>query len=112
MLGLIWRESALDDLEAIVDYISERNFAGAESLQLLFEECAERLPTHPFAHRIGSIIGTREAVVHPITFWSTASAQARSKWSTCFTPAANIRLAEWQPPYAIGATQLEWEQEI
>jgi toxin ParE1/3/4 len=65
VLGLIWRESALDDLEAIVDYISERNFAGAEKLQLLFEECAERLPGHPFAHRPGRIAGTREAVVHP-----------------------------------------------
>ena len=65
MLTLIWRESALDDLDAIVDYVGRINFAAAERLEALCEACAERLPDHPYIYRSGRIPGTREAVVHP-----------------------------------------------
>lgn len=65
MLKLAWRESALDDLERLVEYIHGYNPAAAFRLQLLCEDCAERLTEHPYMYRTGRIPGTREAVVHP-----------------------------------------------
>lgn len=65
MISLVWRETALADLEAIHDYISEWNEPAAERLQDIVEACAERLPEHPFLYRPGRVEGTREAVVHP-----------------------------------------------
>ncbi len=63
MLTLLWRASALDDLDQIISYIAERDIAAAERLQLAIEGCAERLPDHPFMYRTGRVAGTREAVV-------------------------------------------------
>lgn len=65
MLKLIWRESALDDLDRIVIYIGQRNFAAALKMQSLIEASAERLIEHPYLYRRGRLPGTREAVVHP-----------------------------------------------
>ena len=65
MLRLIWRAGALDDLEAILTYIAERDITAAERLNASIEACAERLPEHPFMFRPGRVPGTREAVVHP-----------------------------------------------
>ena len=65
MLSLVWRASALDDLETIIAYIAERNADAAERLQAAIEACAERLPRHPFLYRTGRVEGTREAVAHP-----------------------------------------------
>ena len=65
MISLIWRETALADLEAIYDYIAVYDAAAADRLQDLIEACAERLPDHPFMYRPGRLDGTREAVVHP-----------------------------------------------
>jgi toxin ParE1/3/4 len=65
VIALIWRESALDDLEAIQAYIAERNSDAANRLQDAIDACAERLPEHPFLYRPGRVAGTREAVVHP-----------------------------------------------
>jgi addiction module RelE/StbE family toxin len=62
---LVWRASALDDLETIISYIADRNAAAAERLQAAIEACAEGLPQHPFLYRPGRVDGTREAVVHP-----------------------------------------------
>ena len=62
---LAWREQALDDLDAIIDYIRQNNFRSAERMQDLCEACAERLTDHPYMYRAGRIRGTREAVVHP-----------------------------------------------
>lgn len=77
MLNLAWRESARDDLRQIISYIAERDLAAAERLALAVENCAERLPEHPFMYRPGRIAGTREAVVHPnyiLIYRVTASA--------------------------------------
>jgi addiction module RelE/StbE family toxin len=63
--ALVWRETALADLEAIHGYIAERNARAADRLQDVIEACAERLPEHPFMYRPGRAEGTREAVVHP-----------------------------------------------
>lgn len=62
---MVWRASALDDLETIISYIADRNAAAAERLQAAIEACAEGLPQHPFLYRPGRVDGTREAVVHP-----------------------------------------------
>jgi addiction module RelE/StbE family toxin len=64
-LKLVWRASALADLTTIIGYIAERNLSAAEELQGAIENCAERLPEHPFLYRTGRVDGTREAVVHP-----------------------------------------------
>ena len=64
-LKLVWRASALSDLTTIISYIADRNLAAAERLQETIENCAERLPEHPFLYRAGRVDGTREAVVHP-----------------------------------------------
>lgn len=65
MMSLVWRDSALTDLEAIYDYIAVYSPAAADRLQDIIEACAERLPDHPFMFRPGRVDGTREAVVHP-----------------------------------------------
>lgn len=65
MLKLIWRETALNDLDRIILYIGSRNYPAALRLQMLMEDCAERLTHHPYLHRRGRIPETREAVVHP-----------------------------------------------
>jgi addiction module RelE/StbE family toxin len=65
MHKLVWRPEAEADLEAIIDYISDRNAAAALNLRVVIGACAERLSEHPYLHRRGRIPGTREAVVHP-----------------------------------------------
>lgn len=65
MLTLVWRDKALSDLETILSFIADRDVAAADRLQATIENCAERLPSHPFLYRRGRIEGTREAVVHP-----------------------------------------------
>lgn len=65
MLTLVWSEEALDELDAIVEYIGHHSVAAALKLRDQVEACAERLPEHPYLYRQGRILGTREAVVHP-----------------------------------------------
>jgi addiction module RelE/StbE family toxin len=64
-MKLVWRASALDDLETIISYIAERNLAAAQRLLAAIEACAEGLPERPHLYRPGRVEGTREAVVHP-----------------------------------------------
>ena len=47
MIQLVWRETALDDLDRIVAYIGQFNFTAAERLQDLAEQCALCLIEHP-----------------------------------------------------------------
>ena len=65
MLPVEWRPQALDALEDIAAYLSERNPYAAEALQRAIEEAVEGLPQHPYLYRPGRVPGTREAVVHP-----------------------------------------------
>jgi addiction module RelE/StbE family toxin len=64
-MQLVWRAGALDDLEAIISYIAERNVAAAERLHSAIDSCADALREHPLMYRAGRVPGTREAVVHP-----------------------------------------------
>ena len=65
MLTLVWRESALGDLDGILDYIGERDAAAADRLHAAIDACAGTLPLLPRKHRPGRVPGTREAVVRP-----------------------------------------------
>jgi addiction module RelE/StbE family toxin len=64
-MNLIWLPAARRDVEMIIEYIVERNSDAAQRLKSRIEDCAERLPEHPFLYRSGRVAGTREAVVHP-----------------------------------------------
>ena len=64
-MRLIWRRTALRDLDQIVLYIGRRNFPAALALQATAESFAERLLDHPYIHRAGRVPGTREALIHP-----------------------------------------------
>jgi len=55
-----WTDEALDDLEQIAVYISDRNAVAALRLQELMQRTAEQLPYRP-----SRVAGTREAIVHP-----------------------------------------------
>jgi toxin ParE1/3/4 len=59
-----WRQTARNDLLAIVDYISDDNPAAAQALKDEIETKVARLPAHPKLCRAGRVAGTREMVVH------------------------------------------------
>ena len=65
MLKLVWRANALEQLDAIAEFIGENNPAAADRLVGMFEQTAEQLTQFPFMHRVGRAYGIREAVVHP-----------------------------------------------
>ncbi|OYW44630.1 MAG: addiction module antitoxin [Sphingomonadales bacterium 32-68-7] len=60
-----WSEAALDDLDALADYIGERDPDAADRMIERIETFAERLAQFPYMHRRGRVPGTREAVAHP-----------------------------------------------
>jgi len=60
---LEWRQTALADLLAIIDYISDDNPDAAQRLKDDIEAKAAKLPEHPKLYRSGRVPGTREMVV-------------------------------------------------
>ncbi len=65
MRTLIWRPSALDQLDSIVGYIAERNRPAAERIEALVDRSIATILEMPMAGRPGRVAGTREWVVHP-----------------------------------------------
>jgi toxin ParE1/3/4 len=65
MMALFWTFEAIQDREAIYDYIEADNPAAALALDELFAEQAGRLVNHPSLGRPGRLAGTRELVAHP-----------------------------------------------
>ena len=65
MPNLEWKATAIADLLAIVDYISDDNPDAAQALKDEIEDKASRLLGHPQMYRVGRIDGTREMVVRP-----------------------------------------------
>lgn len=65
MPGLEWTATAIADLLAIIDYISDDNPDAAQALKDEFEDTAARLPEHPRMYRAGRVDSTREMVVRP-----------------------------------------------
>ena len=64
MRELRWTLEAIQDREAIYDYVEADNPIAALALDELFEEKAGRLIDHPGLGRLGRIAGTRELVAH------------------------------------------------
>ena len=56
-MKLIWLEQALEDQDAILDYITDRNEAAAERLFAAIDACTKRLPEHPLMYREGRAPG-------------------------------------------------------
>lgn len=65
MLNLEWKATAIADLLAIVDYISDDNPDAAQALKDEIEAKTSRLPDNPQLYRVGRVDGTREMVVRP-----------------------------------------------
>ena len=65
MPDLEWRATAVADLLAIVDYISDDNPDAAQALKDEIETKTSRLVEHPHMYRVGRVEGTREMVVRP-----------------------------------------------
>ena len=64
MMELFWTPEAINDRDAIYDYIEADNPTAALALDELFEEKAGRVLDHPGLGRPGRIAGTRELVAH------------------------------------------------
>ena len=60
-----WTVTAVADLLAIIDYISEDNPDAAQALKDEIEDKTSRLREHPRIYRVGRVDGTREMVVRP-----------------------------------------------
>lgn len=65
MLNLEWKATAIADLLAIVDYISDDNPDAAQALKDEIEAKTSRLPDNPQLYRVGRVTDTREMVVRP-----------------------------------------------
>ena len=65
VLDLEWKATAIADLLAIVDYISDDNPDAAQALKDEIEAKTSRLPDNPQIYRVGRVDGTREMVVRP-----------------------------------------------
>jgi len=65
VLNLEWKATAIADLLAIVDTISEDNPDAAQALKDEIEAKTSRLPDNPQLYRAGRVDGTREMVVRP-----------------------------------------------
>ena len=63
MLRLEWKATAVADLLAIVDYISDDNPDAAQALKDEIEAKVSRLRERPRLYRVGRVQGTREMVV-------------------------------------------------
>ena len=64
MTRLQWTPDAIQDREAIYDYIEAEKPGAALALDELCEEKASRLVDHPGLGRPGRVAGTRELVAH------------------------------------------------
>lgn len=65
MLPIRWRAQALDDLDAIIVYVAERNPQAAEALRERIESALLPTSEHPYLFRSGRVLGTREIIAHP-----------------------------------------------
>ena len=65
MPDLEWKASAVADLMAIVDYISDDNPDAALPSPAPSRKRPQQLPAHPKRCRLGRVTGTRELVVRP-----------------------------------------------
>ena len=64
-MSVIWNEAALDDRDAIMDYIAADNPVAAIELDDEFEAKAEHAAEKPRTYKPGRMPGTHEIVVRP-----------------------------------------------
>ncbi len=65
MLPVVWLDCALQDLQAITEFIAESNPIAAQQLVDRLTEDADSLGVLPVRYRRGRIAGTHELVSHP-----------------------------------------------
>jgi toxin ParE1/3/4 len=65
MTAIIWSELALEELDALVSYVGERNPQAADALYERIESSVMLLANWPYLFREGRVEGTREIVAHP-----------------------------------------------
>jgi toxin ParE1/3/4 len=65
MLPVVWLDGALQDLQAITEFIAETNPNAAQHLVDRLIEDADSLGIFPVQYRRGRVVGTHELVSHP-----------------------------------------------
>ena len=66
MLTIFWRDSARDDLRAIIRYIANENPAAARRMRSLLEASILPASEHPYMYRASERVpGLREIIAHP-----------------------------------------------
>jgi len=65
MLPVVWLDCALQDLQAITEFIAEHNPVAAQRLVDRLIEDADSLGDLPVRYRRGRVAGTHELVSHP-----------------------------------------------
>jgi toxin ParE1/3/4 len=62
-MEIIWRQTALNDLEAIREFIAQDNPQAAAHVRTAIGAAVEHLATYPHLGRAGRVAGTRELIV-------------------------------------------------
>ena len=62
-MEIIWRRTALNDLEGIRRYIAQENPAAGARIRARIRNAVEQLVDHPHLGRPGRVEGTREFVI-------------------------------------------------
>ena len=79
-MEIIWRQAALNDLEAIREFIAQENPQAAARVRRAIRAAVERLGAYPNLGRAGRAAGTRELIVPNtpyIVAYRVASSQLR-----------------------------------
>jgi toxin ParE1/3/4 len=67
-MEIVWRRAALNDLEAIREFITLDNPAAATHVRIAIRTAIERLADYPNLGRVGRVEGTRELVVPDLPY--------------------------------------------
>jgi len=62
-MEIIWRASALNDLEAVREFIVQDNPRAAARVLMAIRAAVDRLGQHPSLGRAGRVEGTRELII-------------------------------------------------
>lgn len=78
-MKLTWSKLAINDREAIMDFIARRHPRAAIALDDQFEAAARRASEHPLMHKPGRLDGTREIVIrrHYVMVYQIRRCQVR-----------------------------------
>ena len=92
-----WTEPALAQWEQSLDYIEAENPAAAQRIEARVVDAIDMLGTHPYAGRIGRIVGTRQfavpqspfLIIYEVnqpqdTLWVVAVFDGRRRWPKAF----------------------------